>query len=148
MDDFLARENSLQDIVDTFKGNWLVTGCGQDNGNGKIIKPHFPIYNKKLYLGKNTIGAPSVLTIKNDNPLLFDDQLTWLFDCDYYKRLYDKYGEPTILNKLNVIIGIGKHQLTNHLNKKIKKGEEKYMKEKYGNKEKWYKNWLSKLLKL
>ena len=147
MDDYLSNENSLQDIVDNFKGNWLVTGCGHDKGNGKIIKPHFPTYNKKLYLGKNTIGAPSVLTIKNENLLMFDDILIWLNDCDYYKRYYDKFGKPDILNKVNVVIGIGKHQTTNHLDKKIKTNEKKYMKRKYI-KQKSNKNKLLKLFKL
>lgn len=115
MDDFLADENSLQDIAENFKGDWLVTGCGHDSGNGKISNVHFPAYNKNIYLGKNTIGSPSVLTIKNKDVLLFDEHLTWLLDCDYYKRLYDKYGEPDILRKVNVIIGLGKNQVTNLL---------------------------------
>lgn len=147
MDDFLADENSLQDIVDNFKGYWLVTGCGHDTGDGKIKNIHFPRYHKKLYLGKNTIGAPSVLTIKNENPLLFDENLTWMLDCDYYKRLYEKYGEPDILNKVNVIIGRGKHQVTNFLTKQVKKSEKIYMKRKHKKNEE-NKNWLLKLFKL
>lgn len=142
MDDFLADENSLQDIVNNFKGNWLITACGQDTGDGKIIDTHFPTYNKKVYLGKNTIGAPSVLTIKNEDPLLFDENLTWLLDCDYYKRLYDKYGKPNIFNKVNVIIGLGKHQTTNHLKYKTRWKEKWLMIKKYE------KNELLKLLKL
>ena len=131
MDDFLVDKNSLKDIVDNFKGGWMVTGCRQEKSKWWRRKVHFPLYNEKIHLGKNTIGAPSVLTIKNNNPLLFDENLKWLFDCDYYKRLYDKYGEPTILNKVNVIIGIGKHQVTNHLTRQIKNNEKKYMQKKY-----------------
>lgn len=142
MDDFLADKNSLQDIVDNFKGKWLVTGCGHDQGDGKIKNIHFPTYNEKIYLGKNTIGAPSVLTIKNENPPLFDENLRWLLDCDYYKRLYNTYGQPEILNKVNVIIGLGKHQQTNHLKWQIKWKEKLLMQQKYG------KNKLLKLFKL
>ena len=131
MDDYLADENSLQDIVDNLKGHWLVTGCGHDRGNGKIIDIHFPKYNKKIYLGKNTIGAPSVLTIKNENPLFFDGSLIWLNDCDYYKRCYEKFGEPDILNKVNVVIGLGKHQTTSNIDNELKKRERAYMKEKF-----------------
>ena len=83
MDDFLSDENSLQDIMDSFKGNWLVTGCGHNTGDGKIKNIHFPTYNKKVYLGKNTIGNPSILTIKNEDLMLFDENLSWLLDCDY-----------------------------------------------------------------
>lgn len=130
MDDYLADENSLQDIVDNFKGNWLVTGCEHDNGEYRY-NPHYPKYNKKIYLGKNTIGSPSVLSIKNENLMLFDENLSWLLDCDYYKRMYDRYGEPTILNNINVVIGTGKHQVTNILSGLAKKKEHYYMAKKY-----------------
>ena len=40
MDDYLINENSLQNIVDNFKGHWLVTGCAHDNGKGEIINKH------------------------------------------------------------------------------------------------------------
>lgn len=142
MDDYLADENSLQDIIDNFKGYWMVTGCGHDAGDGKIKNLHFPTYNKNVYLGKNTIGSPSVLTIKNDNPMMFDENLTWLLDCDYYKRLYDKYGEPDILNKINIIIGLGKHQTTGYIKYKIRWHERWLMLKKYKI------NKLFKLLKL
>lgn len=144
MDDYLADENSLQDIIDNFKSNWLVTGCGHDYGDGKIIKPHFPKYNKKIFLGKNTIGSPSVLTITNEGQLMFDEKLTWMNDCDYYQRLYDKYGKPDILNKINVVIGIGEHQTTSRIKDEMRKSEEKYLKEKY--KDKMPKNIFTKIL--
>lgn len=127
MDDYLAHKDSLKNIVDGFTGNWLVTGCDNDKGTGL----HYPTYNDQIYTGNNTIGSPSVLTIKNDNPLLFDEEMTWLLDCDYYKRLYEKYGEPTILNDINVIIGIGEHQITNKLSQKQKDDEGEYIKKKY-----------------
>jgi glycosyltransferase involved in cell wall biosynthesis len=147
MDDYLADENSLQDIIENFKGNWLVTGCAHDKGDGKIINSHYPSYNKNIYLGKNTIGAPSVLTIKNENPIMFDETLIWLNDCDYYKRCYDAFGEPAILNKVNVVIGIGKHQTTSHLNYDLKQKEYLYLEKKHAGKIS-YKNMLLKLLKL
>jgi glycosyltransferase involved in cell wall biosynthesis len=130
MDDYFANENSLQKIVNNFGGYWLVTGCEHDDGT-KISKPHYPSYNKKIYLGKNTIGSPSVLSIKNENPLLFDENMTWLLDCDYYQRMFDAYGKPTILNDINVVIGTGKHQVTNILSDSAKKKEENYMAKKY-----------------
>ncbi len=130
MDDYLSTENSLQQIKDNFKGHWMVTGCEHDDGE-KIHNPHFPKYNRKLYLGKNTIGSPSVLSIKNENIFLFDEKMSWLLDCDYYKRLYDKYGKPTILNEINVIIGTGKHQTTKILSTFTKLKESFYMLKKY-----------------
>ncbi len=121
MDDYFADEKSLERIIENFKGHWLVTGCAHNNGNG-VINPHFPRYNKKIIFGKNTIGSPSILSIKNENILFFDENMTWVLDCDYYARLYEKFGEPTILNEINIIIGTGSHQVTRKLSnfKKIK----------------------------
>ena len=115
LDDYLANENSLKEIVDNFKGEWLVTGCEHDSGDGYREKIHLPIFSKKIFFGINTIGSPSVLAIKNTKPISFDKKMTWLLDCDYYARLYKKYGNPTILNTVNVIIGTGEHQTTHHL---------------------------------
>ena len=130
MDDYLADENALERIKDNFDGYWLVTGCEHDDG-AKRYNPHYPRYNKKMYRGKNTIGAPSVLAIKNESPLFFDENMTWLLDCDYYQRMYDEYGEPTVLNEINVVIGTGKHQVTNILSNSAKKKEYHYMVKKY-----------------
>src|SRR3989344_2957146 len=69
--------------------------------------------------------------LANGNPLLFDENMTWLLDCDYYKRMHDKYGEPNILNEVNVIIGISEHQVTNILSNFVKKKEYLYMLKKY-----------------
>lgn len=127
LDDYLAHKDSLKNIIGGFTGNWLVTACDNDQGTGL----HYPTYNDVIHTGNNTIGSPSVLTIKNDTPLFFDEEMTWLLDCDYYKRLYDKYGAPTILNDINVIIGVGDHQITNKLSQKQKDKEGEYMKTKW-----------------
>lgn len=128
MDDYLF-EDSLLKISDNFKNGWLVTGCIHDNGH--LFNPHFPIYNPDIVKGKNTIGGPSVLAIENKKPLLFDEKLTWLVDCDYYKKLYDKYGEPIILDDLIVAIGIHNGQATNLIPDYIKLNEQIYMERKF-----------------
>jgi len=130
MDDYLANDTALGSIKDNFNGYWLVTGCEHDDGKHRY-NPHYPRYSKKIARGKNTIGSPSVLSIKNENPLLFDENMTWVLDCDYYKRMYDKYGKPTILNEINVVIGTGKHQMTNILSNTAKIKERYYMARKY-----------------
>ena len=122
MDDMFADNNALKRIVDAFKGHWLVTGT--DNN------PH-PYWTDDIHLGNNKLGSPSALTIKNENPLLFDENLGWLLDADYYRRMYDKYGEPTILDGVNIIIGIGEHQATNTMGGEIKLREHEYVKKKY-----------------
>ena len=130
MDDYLAHKNALQAIVDALEGNpvqWLVTGCSHDPGGQK----HLPTWNDEIQFGNNTIGSPSVLTIKNDNPLLFDENLNWLLDCDYYKRMYDKFGVPVFLPDINVVIGVGDHQATNLMSHETKQKDYEQIHEKY-----------------
>ena len=120
-DDYLAHENALKTIVDGFTGHWLVTGCEHDDGTRG--RPHLPEFNKDA----NTIGSPSVLTIKNGLGVYFNEKLSWTLDLDLYRRLHDKYGEPTILNDFNVVIGIHQGQATNLLSQEQKLKEEKYI---------------------
>jgi glycosyltransferase involved in cell wall biosynthesis len=90
----------------------LVTGCTHTYDGREYFNPHLARYNDRIHVGKNTIGSPSVLAIKNDDPLYFDTELKWLMDCDYYKRMHDAYGEPKIVNEIGVVIRTGDHQVT------------------------------------
>lgn len=122
MDDYFADEYSLQDIVDNFTGTWLVTGS--DNNP-------YPYWTDDIHLGNNKLGGLSALTFINKDPLLFDENMSWLLDCDYYKRLFDKYGEPVIIDEVNVCIGVHPGQMTNTLSQEFKNAEDNYIKQKY-----------------
>jgi hypothetical protein len=130
MDDYFFDDNSLQRVADAFPFTWLVAGCINDDGK-YIYNPHFPEYNDAIHRGKNTIGAPSVLAFENKSPLLFDENLRWLVDCDYYKRLYDRYGLPKILESVNIIQGIGEHQSTHEIRPETMQAEYDYITKKY-----------------
>ena len=127
MDDYLAHPNALQVISDGFEGAWLVTGCSHDPGG----HTHVPTWSAKVPRGMNTIGSPSVLTLKNDNPLLFDENLSWLLDCELYGRLYEKHGAPTILDDINVTIGIHDGQMTRLIPDEAKDQEYYYVTKKH-----------------
>lgn len=130
MDDYFADNNALKRIVDAFKANpkssWLI--AGSDNN------PH-PYRTEDIVYGNNKLGSPSALTMKNDHPLTFDEDLIWLLDCDYYKRLYMKYGEPIILDEVNVIMGIHEGQATNTMSSDDKIRDQNIMNRKYGYKD-------------
>ena len=134
LDDYLAHPDALKNIVEAFedeKVQWLVTGCLHQHGNEVPHSPHYPEYTENLSTGNNRIGSPSVLSFRNKEPLLFDERLSWLLDCDLYQRLHDRYGEPTILNDLNIVIGLGAHQTTHLLPETEKLAEHEYLNEKY-----------------
>lgn len=124
LDDMLAHENALQEIVDNFEfqDDWMITGCDTN--------PH-PYWTDDIRNGNNRLGSPSCLTFRNRDPILFDERMSWLLDCDLYHRLYERYGEPKILDKVNVLMGIGPHQMTNILTDEEKLSEFKLIKEKY-----------------
>lgn len=131
LDDYLFSENSLKEIVDNFSDacDWLITGCLHDSGDAKPLNPHYPSFERQD--SDNYVGSPSVLTIKRGLKIYFDEKMTWLLDLDFYKRLYDKTGPPAFLHKLNVVIGIGKHQMTQILSDELKNNEREYINKKY-----------------
>jgi hypothetical protein len=134
-DDFLWDSHSLKKIVESFSehDNWLVSACEHTNDNGiTFIRPFYPRYHNKIYLGINTISSPSVLTIRNDNKILFDERLIWLMDVDYYKMCYNKFGIPKILNEITVVNRISNEQLTSSMSEKIKNIELNLMIKKHG----------------
>lgn len=122
MDDYFAHKNALKDILEAFTGYWLITAV--DNNL-------HPRYTTNIHMGNNHLGSPSALTIQRDKVMFFDEELSWLLDCDLYRRLYDKYGEPVILNKVNVNMGVHPGQMTNILSDDEKKLEEVYLLNKY-----------------
>lgn len=114
-DDFLYSKDSLKEIADNFdmdKDRWLVTACVHTEDGINFFRPFYPKYNNMMYMGMNTISSPSVLTIKNENPLMFDEHLTYLMDCDYYYRYYKEFGKPKIIDKICTVNRVGLHQVS------------------------------------
>lgn len=131
MDDFLSNEDALQHINDYFKGGWMATGCVHTSDGERYFSAHYPTTKGDFLLGQNTIGSPSVMAFENNDPLLFDENMSWLLDCDLYYRLYERYGKPTLLNELDVVIGVGDHQMTNIMSDQMKLAEHRYLAQKY-----------------
>jgi len=123
MDDMFAHDDALKKIVKAFKGDWLVTGCSHTGDIGERYNDHLPKYNDKILTGNNTIGSPSVLTIKKGLGVWFDEDYKWVLDCVLYEELHRKYGKPTILKDINVVIGIHGGQVTSQLSEEEKKEE-------------------------
>lgn len=133
LDDYLAHRHALRYIVDNFgeDDQWLATGCVHQKDLEQPHSPHYPEYTDDIWTGNNRIGSPSVLTMRNKGHMLFDDNLSFLLDCDLYKRYYLKYGAPRLVNDLGVVIGIGDHQTSYMMPSEDKLSEFEYMKQKY-----------------
>jgi glycosyltransferase involved in cell wall biosynthesis len=122
-DDYLYDEKSLELISKEFENkecDWLVCGCNHTHDDGlSYTNEMIPYWNDSIKKGVNTISSPSVLSFRNNNPCLFDENLTMLMDCDMYYQLYVRYGLPTILPEYLVTNRIHKHQISTLYNQDI-----------------------------
>lgn len=128
LDDYFSHKNSLMHMVKAIdRGyDWLI--CGANNNLN-------PELTNDIETGNNKLGSPSALMFRNyENNFLFDETMTWLLDCDLYKRMFDAFGSPIIINGDYITIGQGDHQMTHILTDDEKLAEHKYMNKKYDNK--------------
>lgn len=115
-DDYLADSFSLEHTVSAFDEStqWLVSSYLVTRDRITIARHYLPRWNNKIYI-ENTIGTHSCLTIRNDPPILFDENLIFYMDCEYYYRLYQKYGLPKILSNPTVVQLLWPGQVSNTL---------------------------------
>jgi glycosyltransferase involved in cell wall biosynthesis len=86
-----------------------------------------PLYSPTLIIGRNKLGCPSVIFFKRCEEL-FNENLRWLLDCEFYYRLYKKYGEPLIVDKnIEVVIRVWQNSLTYDIANEVKEAEEQYV---------------------
>jgi nucleoside-diphosphate-sugar epimerase len=135
-DDFLYDNESLVNTYNFILRNkdisWMATNFKHTDDGLNFYRDIYPGWNNTLYIGNNTIGCPSVISIKNKNILLFDESLNWLMDCEYYKRMYDIHGEPSILDKFTVVNRATEDRLTNTISEDQKRDEYLKVRNIYG----------------
>jgi glycosyltransferase involved in cell wall biosynthesis len=123
-DDLLFGSDSLELMMHEFHrgARWCV-GRTMHMVDGRLVHPSTPFASTAMAYGGNTIGPPSVLSFVNAGPLLFNEGLIWLMDCEYYLRLLKRYGPPARTPYFNAIIRIWDNQLTNHISDQVKSRE-------------------------
>lgn len=133
MDDYLAHTKALQDISDSFsdKTQWMISSCIHTIDGTNLFGVHHPKWSYDMHLGNNTLGGFSTLALRNDKHLLLNEELTWVVDCELYRRYYDKYGLPEMLDSINVVVDVGEHRLSSTLPNELKAREVQYMMERY-----------------
>jgi glycosyltransferase involved in cell wall biosynthesis len=112
-DDFFINSSAIEQIVMAFNNGakWIISGCDHCHDIHYLERPFIPYYTDQIIYGKNTISSPSVLAFYGKE--LFDEKLVMLMDCEMYKRLHDKYGEPCILHDSLVCNRLHDKQLQN-----------------------------------
>lgn len=136
-DDFLYDLKSLElqhDFIINNNNNnlnWFFTNFYHSYDGKNLYNLYHPSWNNLVWLGHNTLGGPSGLTIKNNNTPKFDENLIWLMDCDFYQKLFLIYGEPFIYNSVTVVNRTSPDQLTTTINQNIKNKDIKIVTKKY-----------------
>ena len=117
-DDYLYNNESLQELKNFIdqesESIWIASSFWHTNDGKNLyrrLKPRWP--TQPIWEGHNSIGCPSVIAIKNDNIIYFDDDLNWLMDCEYYQRMFSIYGHPKILDLDMVVNRNVEDRLTN-----------------------------------
>ena len=112
-DDIFLFDKALAYIDEGFKNNpdskWLVNSSMHFKDIHQLYRPFVPRYHDKIHLGVNTISSPSVLAMRVKE--YFDEKLCLLIDCEMYKRLHLKYGDPIILDTYLVGNRVHKDQM-------------------------------------
>lgn len=127
-DDFLYDINSLEIIYNSISENqdkdWFITSCVHTDDCVTMYDRMTPYYHDRIYAGINTISCPTVLTVRNNEDLpIFDESLNWLVDVEYYKRLYDKYGLPVVIDEVCAVNRNAEVRTTNMMTEKQKQEE-------------------------
>lgn len=134
-DDFLYGTESLMIVYNAIQknkeANWIVTGCAHTDDGETMHSPMIPQYNDFIHIGYNTISCPTVLTIKNEYPLFFDNSLNWLVDVEYYKRLYLMHGLPLVIPDICAINRNAEVRTTNMISEQKKQEEVERVKKMY-----------------
>jgi glycosyltransferase involved in cell wall biosynthesis len=132
-DDFMFDRRCLEKFDKVFQNEetkWAVCGCNHTRDGVNFERFMVPSWNDRLLEGVNTISSPSVLAFRNENVELFDENLTMLMDVEYYYRLGERYGLPTILEDCLVTNRCHDNQISSRYSGNL--GDEvRYCKEKY-----------------
>ena len=122
-DDWFATEDSLDHFVTSIRSNLSAqfvfsayTNEFLETGESALVEINNHQLNRltknpvTLFAG-NLIGPPSVVMFKANTGIVFDENLKWLVDVDFYIRFL-KDTRPVYLPENLIKVGIGAQQVT------------------------------------
>jgi glycosyltransferase involved in cell wall biosynthesis len=116
-DDLLSAPDSLALTASALNEghSWLVSAYAHIGENGERIGAHIPILHPRIER-VNTIGSHSGLAFwKVADYERFDERIFWRMDCELYRRLFEKFGNPYILLEESVSVRQWRGQSTNRV---------------------------------
>lgn len=134
-DDLFYYSKSLKHILDNLGDPWMAHEYTHlDGTTGSYYNQRTPFINDNFIGGINTLGPPSVICFVNDGTL-FDEDLSYLMDTEFYHRMMLKYGPPTILQSKTPIgvVRTWSGQTTQSVTQDMIDKELSHIKSKYAN---------------
>lgn len=132
--DYIYNKKSLQSIADNFDKNngWLCSSYMHTKDRLGLFKRQDPKWSNNIYFN-NTIGALSAVSFLNNHDILFDENLKYFVDCEFYWRLYKQYNlPPKILEEISVIRTLINIQEDNPITQQVMDSEANYISAKHG----------------
>jgi glycosyltransferase involved in cell wall biosynthesis len=132
-DDYLFNEYSLKKIVSAFdkNTNWLASAYWHTKNKEDYFNFHLPSINPNIFV-INTIGSPSCIAFRNmRNIPLFDPNLTYYYDCEWYYRIMKLHGCPKFLNEPTIVNYLWENSITSIVTDELQKKEVEYILNKY-----------------
>lgn len=134
-DDYFMDESSLQRTIDALKNSdkkWLVSACCHSRDGVNVERPFQPFWNENMLYGENTYSAPSVVTIKSEcRDILFDENILYMPDVEYYYRMKKIWGEPLYFREITVVNMTHPGQTQNLIQDRMQ-NDLNYIKQKHG----------------
>jgi glycosyltransferase involved in cell wall biosynthesis len=139
-DDYLADNGSLRAVYENFDDDtaWLFTAYVHTKDRINHYRIHYPMINSNIAL-INTLGTPSAMTIRNADVLkyeepynnLFDINLNYMYDCDFYYRMNNVFGAPKVIPYIGMANYIWNESVTSQTTDEMMRKESEYIIKKY-----------------
>jgi hypothetical protein len=116
-DDFFVNNNALNLAYSSLhKSKKMWRASGRDHffeSTSLVLGKAKPKLTKEIINGVNKIGPPSVFTFKRTAFVPFDEEMKYMFDCDWYLKMWHNFGKPLVAKDVEVRIRIHEGQATN-----------------------------------
>jgi glycosyltransferase involved in cell wall biosynthesis len=122
-DDYLSNNFALENIKASLGNHaWQASAFDHLAADGKsICNPKIPKISRRMLSGHNFVGAPSVVAFQKKCFIPFDERMHYMFDCDWYLKMWHNWGKPSILKDNSITIRVHPGQATNWAYKLFKR---------------------------
>jgi hypothetical protein len=123
-DDFLVNNNALNQTYSSLhksKRIWRVSRRDHlFESTSLVLGQSKPKLTGGIINGVNKMGPPSVFAFKRSAFLPFDEEMKYMFDCDWYLKMWHNFGKPLVAKEVEVRVRIHYGQATNWAEKLLK----------------------------